>query len=73
MSRVVINDAVGVLGPEGSPNREVWRLMYVEDRSVAEVAELMGVPEGTVKSRAHRARRLLRAALRGDPAAGGAR
>jgi len=69
----VINDAVGVLGPEGSPNREVWRLMYVEDRSVAEVAELMGVPEGTVKSRAHRARRLLRAALRGDPAAGGAR
>jgi RNA polymerase sigma-70 factor, ECF subfamily len=50
--------------PEG-PEREVWRLMYVEDRSVAEVAELMGVPEGTVKSRAHRARRLLRAALGG--------
>src|SRR6202167_1892605 len=70
LSRVVINDAVGVLGPEGSPNREVWRLMYVEDRAVAGVAELMGVPEGTVKSRAHRARRLLRAALRGDPAAG---
>ena len=30
---------------------------------MAEVAALMGVPEGTVKSRAHRARRLLRAAL----------
>jgi RNA polymerase sigma-70 factor (ECF subfamily) len=26
LSRVVINDAVGVLGPEGSPDREVWRL-----------------------------------------------
>jgi RNA polymerase sigma-70 factor, ECF subfamily len=39
--------------------------MYVEDRPVAEVARLMGVPEGTVKSRAHRARRQLRAALRG--------
>jgi RNA polymerase sigma-70 factor, ECF subfamily len=44
---------------------EVWRLMYVEDRPLAEVAELTGVPEGTVKSRAHRARRILRAALGG--------
>jgi RNA polymerase sigma-70 factor (ECF subfamily) len=50
--------------PEG-PEREVWRLMYLEDRPIAEVAELTGVPEGTVKSRAHRARRLLRAALGG--------
>ena len=39
--------------------------MYEEDRPVAEVAELMGVPEGTVKSRVHRVRRLLRAALGG--------
>lgn len=50
----------------GGPEREVWRLMYVEDRPVADVAELTGVPEGTVKSRANRARRLLRAALGGD-------
>jgi len=56
--------AVEALGPEGGAEREVWRLMYVEDRPVAEVAKLTGVPEGTVKSRAHRARRLLRAALR---------
>ena len=55
--------AAAALGPPGAPERDVWRLMYVEDRPVAEVAELMGVPEGTVKSRAHRARRLLRAAL----------
>jgi len=48
-------------GPQG----EVLRLMYVEDRSVAEVAVLLGVPAGTVKSRAHRARRMLRAALGG--------
>jgi RNA polymerase sigma-70 factor (ECF subfamily) len=66
-----MTDAVAALGPEGSPDREVWQLMYVEDRPVAEVAELMGVPEGTVKSRAHRARRLLRAALGGGPAAEG--
>jgi RNA polymerase sigma-70 factor, ECF subfamily len=73
LSRTVLDDAVGALGPEGSPDREVWRLMYVEDRPVAEVAALMGVPEGTVKSRAHRARRRLRAALRGNPMTGGAR
>jgi RNA polymerase sigma-70 factor, ECF subfamily len=57
--------AAAALGPPDSTAREVWRLMYVEDRPLAEVAELMGVPEGTVKSRAHRARRLLRAALGG--------
>ncbi len=73
LSRAAIEDAVGVLGPEGSPDREVWRRMYVEVRPVAEVAELLGVPEGTVKSRAHRARRLLRAALGGGPVAGGTR
>jgi RNA polymerase sigma-70 factor (ECF subfamily) len=47
------------------PDGEVLRLMYVEDRPVAEVAALLGVPAGTVKSRAHRARRLLRVALGG--------
>jgi RNA polymerase sigma-70 factor (ECF subfamily) len=73
LDRAAIDDAVGVLGPAGSPDREVWRLMYEQDRPVAEVAELMGVPEGTVKSRAHRARRRLRAALRSNPMTGGAR
>jgi RNA polymerase sigma-70 factor (ECF subfamily) len=63
--RAVIAHAVAALGPEGCPEREAWRLMYVEDRPVAEVAELMGVPVGTVKSRAHRTRRLLRIALGG--------
>jgi RNA polymerase sigma-70 factor (ECF subfamily) len=62
--------AVAALGPDGSPEREAWRLMYVEDRPVAEAAQLMGVPEGTAKSRAHRARHRLRAALRSGPAAG---
>jgi RNA polymerase sigma-70 factor (ECF subfamily) len=54
--------AVSALSPA---EHEVWRLMYVEDRPLAEVAKLTGVPQGTVKSRAHRARRLLRAALGG--------
>jgi RNA polymerase sigma-70 factor, ECF subfamily len=64
LSRAALEGAAIALGPEGCPEREVWRLMYVEDRPVAEVAALLGVPVGTVKSRAHRARRLLRAALR---------
>jgi RNA polymerase sigma-70 factor, ECF subfamily len=63
-ARLDLADAVEALGPEGGPDREVWRLRYVEDRPVAEVAQLMGVPEGTVKSRAHRVKRLLKAALR---------
>ena len=68
-SRADLADAVAALGPPGGPEREVWRLLYVEDRSVAEVARLTGVPVGTVKSRAYRVRRLLRAALRGEPTA----
>jgi RNA polymerase sigma-70 factor (ECF subfamily) len=70
-SRAELEQAVATLGPTGGPEREVWRLLYVEDRSVAEVARLTGVPVGTVKSRAYRVRRLLRAALRGEPAAEG--
>jgi RNA polymerase sigma-70 factor, ECF subfamily len=64
LTRAELADAVEALGPPGAPEREVWRLVYLQDLPVAEVAELMGVPAGTVKSRAHRTRRLLRAALR---------
>ena len=71
LARAGLEEAVAALGPPGSPEREVWRLMYEQDRPVAEVAEMLGVPPGTVKSRAHRARRLLRAALRA--AEGGSR
>jgi RNA polymerase sigma-70 factor, ECF subfamily len=73
LSRADLAGAVAALGPVDSPDRRVWQLMYVEDRPVAEVADLMGIPEGTVKSRAHRARRRLRAALRGLEPEGGTR
>jgi RNA polymerase sigma-70 factor, ECF subfamily len=63
-ARAELAEAVEALGPEGSPHREIWRLMYVEERTVAEVAELMDVPAGTVKSRASRVRELMRAVLR---------
>lgn len=70
-SRADLAGAIATLGPPGGPEREVWRLLYEEDLPVAAVAGLLGVPEGTVKSRAYRARRRLRAALRGGPAAEG--
>jgi RNA polymerase sigma factor (sigma-70 family) len=37
-------------------HREILVLCYVEERSVAEVAQLLGIPQGTVKSRLHNAR-----------------
>jgi RNA polymerase sigma-70 factor (ECF subfamily) len=64
VTRVDLDAALEVLGCDG-PEREIWRLLYEQDRPVAQVAQLLGVPEGTVKSRAHRVRRLLRAALIG--------
>jgi RNA polymerase sigma-70 factor (ECF subfamily) len=60
LSRIALDAAVSELG---SAEREVWRLLYEQDRSVAEVARAMGIPEGTVKSRAFRARSLLRRVL----------
>jgi RNA polymerase sigma-70 factor (ECF subfamily) len=74
LARADLAAALEALGPAGSPERDAWQLLYVQDRPVAEVAQLMGVPAGTVKSRAHRARRVLRAALQDRrAAAGGAR
>jgi RNA polymerase sigma-70 factor, ECF subfamily len=62
--RADLQRAFARLGPAGSEQRELARLLFVEDRPLAEVAGLLGVPQGTVKSRVHRLRRLLRAALR---------
>ena len=39
--------------------REVITLFYLEDQSVQDVAELLDLPQGTVKSHLHRARRAL--------------
>jgi RNA polymerase sigma-70 factor, ECF subfamily len=61
--RAELAEAVAALGAPGSADREVWRLMYVEDRPVAEVARMLDIPTGTVKSRANRVRRVLRAVL----------
>jgi RNA polymerase sigma factor (sigma-70 family) len=43
--------------------RALMSLFYVEGLSVAEIARVLGVPAGTVKSRLHHARERVRAAL----------
>lgn len=65
--KVDLHRALAAIGPAGDQQRELVRLLFVEDRSVADVARTLGVPEGTVKSRAFKVRRLLQAALgKGD-------
>ena len=44
-------------------HREVLVELYLRDRSIAEAAETLGVPQGTVKSRAYYALRALHRAL----------
>jgi RNA polymerase sigma factor (sigma-70 family) len=44
----------------GWAEREVLTLLFLEDLSVAQIAEVIGVPPGTVKSRLHRGRAELR-------------
>lgn len=54
------------------PQRLALTLYYYEERAVAEVAVMLGLPEATVKTHLHRGRARLRAALveqgLGDPA-----
>ncbi len=56
----VVRRAVSCLPPV---LREVVMLRYFEDRTLQEMAELMKVPVGTVKSRLHLARRGLKQSL----------
>jgi RNA polymerase sigma-70 factor (ECF subfamily) len=44
--------------------RRTLTLFYYEDRSVSEVASMLGMPEGTVKTHLHRARAALAEQLR---------
>jgi len=46
------------------PFREALLLHYFADRSVAQIAETLSVPEGTVKSRLARGRKILAGRLR---------
>lgn len=53
-------DLLRVLAGLPEPQREVLLLRYADGLTEAEIAEALGVPAGTVKSRAHHALRTLR-------------
>ncbi|MET8001528.1 RNA polymerase sigma factor [Nonomuraea glycinis] len=58
----LVDRAELIAGLSGLPalEREVLVLFYLEDLSIEDCAEICAVPPGTIKSRLHRARRLLR-------------
>lgn len=56
----VVRDALRALDPE---RRALMAMFYVEGLSVAEIARVLGIPAGTVKSRLYHARERLRAVL----------
>jgi RNA polymerase sigma-70 factor (ECF subfamily) len=57
---VTVRDAMTSLSPA---HREVLELVYDEDLKLAQIAARLGIPLGTVKTRAHHALRALRRAL----------
>ncbi|MFL6123220.1 RNA polymerase sigma factor [Actinophytocola sp.] len=60
----VVGDEVGVALARLAPElRQVLQAMVVDGLTVRETATLLGVPEGTVKTRARRARLAMREAL----------
>jgi RNA polymerase sigma-70 factor (ECF subfamily) len=59
------------LGRLPEVQRQVITLFYLQDRNVSEVAAMLDLPEGTVKSHLHRARRALAAMM--SPQDGGQR
>lgn len=58
--RDLVEAAIGELRPD---YRAAITMYHLEEMSVAEVSEAMGVPEGTVKSHLHRARHRLKELL----------
>jgi RNA polymerase sigma-70 factor (ECF subfamily) len=65
-----VQEALGSLGAE---EREIVRLSFFEDLTQSQIAERIGLPLGTVKSRSHRAHRRLAellSHLRDDPDSG---
>lgn len=66
VTSLTVRDAMAKLTPA---RREILVEVYFRQRSLNEVSESLGIPVGTVKSRAHYALRALRVELEGSTAA----
>lgn len=65
LARIVAEEVHRALDALPDPYREAVRLRLVEELEYGEVAEVLDVPVGTVKSRVHRGRQMLRRKLSG--------
>jgi RNA polymerase sigma-70 factor (ECF subfamily) len=63
-----VRDLESALGQLGEEQRTVLLLVAIEEMSYADVAEVLGIPQGTVMSRLARAREKLRAIMEGRQA-----
>ncbi|GBD15672.1 ECF RNA polymerase sigma-E factor [bacterium HR26] len=63
IDRVDLEGALAQLGPAGSDRRLLVDLALVAGYPSKEVSQLLGIPEGTVKSRINRLRRRLQRAI----------
>ncbi|MEV1046289.1 sigma-70 family RNA polymerase sigma factor [Streptomyces sp. NPDC049916] len=64
-SQMIVDDMLACLSPK---HRDAVVAVYVQGHNVKDVAVMLGIPVGTVKSRCHTAIRQLREAFRADPA-----
>jgi RNA polymerase sigma-70 factor (ECF subfamily) len=60
LTRLIVDQAIGSLSP---PHREVLILSYQHQLTQPEIAEVLGIPLGTVKTRTFYALRALKLAL----------
>ncbi len=61
-----VDQLLALIADLSTTDREALLMFAWDDLSYAEIAEVLSVPVGTVKSRIHRARQLLRAQTNGD-------
>ena len=63
--RVAVDAVRAAMVELADADRQIIALFYIEGFSIAELAGVLGLPEGTVKSRLHYARERLKAVLAG--------
>ena len=67
LDAAVLDEALQqVLSELPAPLQQLFSLHYQEELTIPQVAEIMGIPEGTVKSRLHKTMNIIRKKLKKD-------